>query len=762
MRLAVRAYIGLGRVKLAVGEAVRAEEEFRRAVTLDPTDPDPLYWLGCAAAHQGAHTFAERKFTEALGRCEGHGRILVQRAYARVRLGRPAQALADLRAAERVGALDAEARWVMAALSGTPARDVARLLAAAARSAMTRAQAAGPQGRSGPGDDWSRAATLLDSARRLAPDVREFTLPHAVALCLSGRRPDALALLADASRAAPADRSVAHALAVMTWHGLPPSSGPGTAQAWARCVALWTGLLHDTAFWERWRTGTAQRYGAPVDDADLATLRADLHTRLEAAMPEHGPSGRPSPDAVLHRETEAARRLADAGGLPLAAGAAPVVCGPLRIADLGREKELGAFVAALGEAAPALRRAFSQLGFVESLLSLDRPDEALAALSGLRCPSCRARGSGPADGPRRPETGRTSGPTEQATQSGQPLFQAAQVLSPADQADQADQATQPNQAKPTGRVDGTGHPGHAARAPQPAEAAQAPQAPEAAPTTTQAPPSSPAPAQQSASAIPAHTSAVPAPAPAPHGPGRAAAPVCDPHCPHFDARNPAYAGQPGRHALLLRDGRVLALEARLAQGRAALGTTGPDVPAAARSWQRALGHARALEREAEVEEAIAGTALGAAKALYRAGDLKAAGAALEAACALVGEGRRNRLQGQLARVLTDRGIMEANRDPEQLESPAADLRRAVELNPHLHRPQVNLGLLLRFLGARLRWSGSLVGARNRLEEARDRLTDALAHFPDDPELTELRDLVEHDLTLVHSELTQGRIGGLPE
>jgi len=62
----------------------------------------------------------------------------------------------------------------------------------------------------------------------------------------------------------------------------------------------------------------------------------------------------------------------------------------------------------------------------------------------------------------------------------------------------------------------------------------------------------------------------------------------------------------------------------------------------------------------------------------------------------------------------------------------------------------------------MRWSGSLVGARSRLQETLDRITAALTHFPGDPELSELRDLVEADLALVHSELDHGRIGGLPE
>ncbi|MCX5249731.1 hypothetical protein OG895_31690 [Streptomyces sp. NBC_00201] len=755
-RLAARAHVGLGRLLLDAGETGWAEKEFRRAARLRPVDRDPLYWLGCSAAHRGAHQqgayeLAESRFTEVVERWEGDGPALVQRAYVRVRLGRPADALADLRSAERVGALDAEARWVLAALSGATAHDVARLLGVAARSAMERARATGPQGRSRAAADWSRAVALLDRARQLDPGEREFALPHAVALCLSGRREDGLAILATASRSAPTDRHLAHTLAVMAWQALAPggdaggadnaggtvasvggpsengtgsagrasSSGsqpeagspavqiPGAsgagggngadvAHAWARCVAAWAGLLHDAVFWERRRSDAAQRYGVSVDDKTLTALRADLQARLEALMPGPDAGDRTSPEALLNREIEAARLLAETGGLPLATRSAALVCGPLRIVELGREPELGAFVGAAGEAAPALRQAFSHLGFAQALLRLDRPGEALDALSGLRCPSCRVRGRSGADSRQR-------------------------------------SAGQPNRV-PAATGGPTTHPGQFT-------GSHAGEQPDSTPD-----------------AVPSHTSA---PAESVRSrPDRA--PVCEPDCAHFDRRNPAYVGQADRHALLLRDGRALALAARLAQARAALAPAGPNVRKATAGWQKALVHAKAIGQGAEVEGIVADTALGAAKALHRAGDIVAAGATLEAAYTLLADSQPDRLKGQLARVLTDRGIAQANRDMGRLEGPADDLRRAVELNPHLHRAQANLGVVLRILGARMRWSGSLVGCRNRLQDALDHITAALAHFPGDPELTQLRDLVEADLSLVHSELEQGRIGGLPE
>ncbi|MEU6765496.1 hypothetical protein ABZ916_23580 [Streptomyces sp. NPDC046853] len=208
--------------------------------------------------------------------------------------------------------------------------------------------------------------------------------------------------------------------------------------------------------------------------------------------------------------------------------------------------------------------------------------------------------------------------------------------------------------------------------------------------------------------------------------------------------------------------RALTLAYWLAQGHMALSSVAPDVPKAAASWKSALEHARAIGQGVKVEGIVADTVLGAANALQRGGDVEAACAMLEAAYGLLGEGRHSRLKGQLARALTDRSIMRANADLERLEGSAVDLRRAVELNPHSHRAQVNLGVVLRILADRMRWSGSLVGASNKLNDAVDRLTDALAYLPGDRELTELRALVQDDLALVHSELEQGQIRGLSE
>ncbi|MFJ9426640.1 hypothetical protein [Streptomyces sp. NPDC101249] len=701
--------------------------------------------------------------------------------------------------------------------------------------------------------DWGRAVSLLDRARQLDPDETDFVVPHAVALCLGGRRDDGLDLLAWASRRAPADRRLGHALAVMAWHALGPADR--TTLAWRRCVALWAGLLHDPGFWEAYRAGAAARYGTPVTDNELGALRADLLTRLEARMPEADPVVRPSPEIVLERESEAARLLAEAGGLSWTGAAGTVVCGPLRIVELGREAELGAFVAAAGEAAAELRQAFSHLGFAHALLRLDRPAEALAALSGLRCPSCRARGV-PSDHARRSgdqherDGAGVAGARGDAVGGGTPR---PPVLRPTDLPEHttapahepgppppatpptapgpATPATPPTPSGPAAPANSRTPSGPAAPpapvTPSSPPTSPGPLAPSSPPTSPgplapSSPPTSPSPSASPAPAAPVGPPASPNPPPGPpaplpasgpppgppvppSSPGAAARPspsaassqaapparpvraaasgrsaastgrvqpaesarsrraaVCDPGCPHFDGRNPAYAGLPDKRERLLGDGRSVALAARLARGRAALSPTGPDIPTAALSWRRALAHAEALGKRPEVEAVVADTALAAARTLHRAGDMQGSGATLEAAWTLLGENGHDRLKGQLARVLTDRAIAQANRARERMETPAADLRRAVALNPHLPRAQLNLGVALHILGAQMRWSGSLAGAVRSWQEAADRLTAALVHFPGDPELTALRDLVRRDLALVHSELEQGRIGGLPE
>ncbi|MFJ2773958.1 hypothetical protein [Streptomyces sp. NPDC087300] len=227
------------------------------------------------------------------------------------------------------------------------------------------------------------------------------------------------------------------------------------------------------------------------------------------------------------------------------------------------------------------------------------------------------------------------------------------------------------------------------------------------------------------------------------GPGAGA--VCEPDCARFDELNPGYAGLPDRHRRLALDARGLALEARLSMGRAELTAVRPDFEAVTAYWRRALVHSRELERYRETQTAIVDMALGAARDAHQVGRLSLAVDTLEATRSVIGANERGRLEGQLARVLADRGISVANDEDALLDEPAADLRRSVAFNPHLLRAQVSLGIVLRGL-ALARWSsGSLSGARDTLREAIDQLTAALGYFPDDPDLEEQRGAAVADL-----------------
>ncbi|MFG2498049.1 hypothetical protein ACGFSB_07485 [Streptomyces sp. NPDC048441] len=590
--LRARVHVGLGRVQLADRDADEAAVEFERAHVLLPDGADPLHWLGCAAAHRAAYESADEYFTSALRCARPHPRSLVQRAYTRVRLRRYEDALDDLRAAAAapgdgdgsLGSLDADARWLMAALSG-------------------------------------KAEGEFESVPQ-----------YAVALVLRGRREVAIELLEHAAHRDPGNHRITHTLALALLNSTGAEDRKDVSSAsrrWERCVAAWGALLHDDSFWESRRSSAEERFGVTVEAVTDAELRADLRELLERRMPEHDAGGRVPPGALLQRESDAARILAGVGGFPAADEAsAPLVCGPLRIAQLGLVDAFGAFAA--GTPGSSLTYAFSELGFAQLLLKQEKPADALAALTELRCRECRER------------------------------------------------------------KDGTGRAG-------------------------------------------------------------APAAVCEPGCGRFDELNPAYAGHPDKHRRLARDARGLALRARLDLGRAELSAGRPDFGSAAASWRRALVHSRELERYRETQTAVVDLALGAARAAHRAGDLTRAVATLEVAHSITGANERGRLEGQLARLLADRGISVANRDGSLLDAPADDLRRSVAFNPHLLRAQVSLGVVLRGLAAR-RWrSGSVSGARATLREAMDQLTAALVHFPDDPDLTEQFDAAAADLDHVAAE-----------
>jgi tetratricopeptide (TPR) repeat protein len=240
---------------------------------------------------------------------------------------------------------------------------------------------------------WNTAAELLsmDGSELLRGVVR----------VLGGSRSEGIRLLADAAKRHPLDRGLTHTLALAQLHTVSAAEPLPDASDWAQCVATWAALLHDDGFWTGVRSDAADRYGVEVPDDTIEPLRIALRDLLADRLPT---SGRAS--LLYQRELAAAEVLADRGGLPLTDDDV-LVCGPLRLAELGLHQEFGRFavrtIAELNDLISAdhpearrlvsigdqFVRCFSQLGFAHCLLVADQPAAALLELADLRCPNCR-------------------------------------------------------------------------------------------------------------------------------------------------------------------------------------------------------------------------------------------------------------------------------------------------------------------------------------------------------------------------------------
>ncbi|MEV8017074.1 hypothetical protein AB0O76_12140 [Streptomyces sp. NPDC086554] len=713
-----RAHIGIGRLRLAAKDPEEAAEEFRRAHALRPDEAGPLHWLGCAAAHGSAYESADTHFTSALGRVPPHHRSLVQRAYVRVRLGRHDEALKDLRtAASQDASLDAEARRVMAALAGATAQGVA-LPPRGAGQAEAAGAAEDPPEPGGPaGTQRRRAADLPAASRRPQGrvEVDSGSVPrYAVALVLGGQREAAVELLEEATRQNPADHRITHTLAIALLNS-PTGQGELATRRWERAVAAWGALLYDDAFWAHRRACAEARYGVPIETALVTELRADLRDLLEGRMPDDA-EGRVSPGALLRREVDAARVLARAGGFPTGHGD-PLACGPLRIAELRMVAEFGAFAVRGESGGTDLAADGSEACGTDTTATWgDTGSTGTTATWG------DAGGTGATA----TDTERGGG-TRMTTATG-PTHQSRAYAADGESGG-TDPAAQDGRTAPPPRTGASltyafselGLAQLLLKQEQPAEALGAL-------AELRCPGCRERQRQRQRQ----------------RGSGVGAA-VCEPGCGRFDELNPAYAGYPDKHRRLALDARGLALRARIQLGSGELTAGRPDFGAATASWRRALVHSRELDRYQETHRTVVDLALSAARAAHRAGDLTRAVATLEAVRVIIGANERGRIEGQLARLLADRGIAAANRDGTLLDGPAADLRRSVAFNPHLLRAQVSLGVVLRGLAARRWHSGSASGARATLQEAMEQLTAALVHFPGDPELTEQHEAAVADL-----------------
>jgi tetratricopeptide (TPR) repeat protein len=484
---------------------------------------------------------------------------------------------------------------------------------------------------------WEPAAALLATSRELIGERPSFALLDAVVCVLGGQRAAATQILADASRRAPADHRITHAFALVLLHSLTAGEAPATTTAsWPQCIAVWVAILHDKTFWEHWRSRAQRRYRAPVSASDIELSQNDVRNLLRDRLSSSGEAGdshgsgaehSSEHDLLFQREAEAARVLGRLGGFPVPDGSARLlVCGPLRIAQLGLHIAFGAFVKRT--AGNEVLRCFSQLGVAHCHLREGRPNQALAALADLRCPHCAAAGT-------------------------------------------ADRASR---------------------------------------------------------GVSADRSA-----------------VCVPDCGWFDVYNPAYAALDDNRHRLSRDASTLAVEALLRLGQDEITASEMNLAQASLHWQEAISRGTEIGERHEVQRSVVDVTLGRAEALYQRQDIDGAIAVLVVAHQVTDVSAWSRIDGQLAKLLTTRGITTANAGDDRLPESAGDLRRAVALNRHLLPARVNLVKALRMLAARQR-------DHDDQNEAVTLLTEAIAHCdtgltltPGHGELLEQRDKASAEL-----------------
>ncbi len=189
--------------------------------------------------------------------------------------------------------------------------------------------------------------------------------------------------------------------------------------------------------------------------------------------------------------------------------------------------------------------------------------------------------------------------------------------------------------------------------------------------------------------------------------------VCAADCPQFDRRNPGYTGLPDKARVLSRQALKLNLRAHLAVAQECIAARVMELEEAVASWRRALRTADPLDRRARTRQRIEEVVLGRAKSLKKTGRLDAGIDLLRAAQGLDLEG----LPGELAGILTRRGVQALKDEPPRWQSGVADLREAVRSSPHSSRALVNLSRALR------NWAKAIF--RVQPDQAIDKMLDAL-------------------------------------
>jgi tetratricopeptide (TPR) repeat protein len=353
-------------------------------------------------------------------------------------------------------------------------------------------------------------------------------------------------------------------------------SGPPDEAGWRTCIGAWVSLLHDEDFWVRWRKRAQQRYGCPIPEDTIRAARTALDELIEQRLPSDDLT------LLLRRERAAAALLARTGGLPGADPAGPpLVCGPLRIAELGLQQRLSEFLRGLpaNDVDPAqLFRQFSEIGLAMAQLAAGRPRAAATAALDLRCASCA----------------RTGGRTHPAMIS-EPM-------------------------------------------------------------------------------------------------------LCEPECPEFDTRNPAFCAVTGKHDELAKASSALAAQTLLGIARGDITQATMDLADARTCWRAAVTLAKRFNQRDAVLREITGDALGRARVLSGRGDLTGAIAVLDAVLATIptkDTAERDRVSTELGFLLNARAVGMFNEDTANAERAREDLSRAVTLSPDRPGQRFNLGMLLR-------------------------------------------------------------------
>ncbi len=396
VRLAAIASVTRAGHLLSRGDVDAATDQLTAAARDLHDDPRVIRVLATAEFSRGAVGRAARLWYQLL-RTGAGGDELAWRGLAvcKMRLGAPRQALDDF-----IALADAEpGGWFQRPMSVAQApaadrqawRELALLL-------HTEALGAAAGGR------WDRAAALVAASRQLGVHAPGSGHLEATVYLMAGRRDAAIRLLADASRRQPADGRTGHMLSLALLHTLSAGDAEAPGVTWPQYIASWAVLLHNEAFWKKWQNVARQRYQTAVSAEAVASFRDRLRDFVAARIPAGDDAAGGSYQILFRREIEAAKVLATFGGFPLPrARGERLAAGPLRIAEIGLQREFGAFAAGLASrplvssaAGPepdpvvALLHVFSALGVAHCHLLADHPQEALAAVSDLRCARCRA------------------------------------------------------------------------------------------------------------------------------------------------------------------------------------------------------------------------------------------------------------------------------------------------------------------------------------------------------------------------------------